>query len=81
MLTRTNTKQLKDVAILLMLAHHLFTFPDRISYGLSPATPNLHAASVYLGRYVYLSLCFLVDMVYMLLLPLTPTAASFPKNL
>ena len=39
MLTRTNTKQLKAVAILLMLAHHLFTFPDRISYGLSPATP------------------------------------------
>ena len=38
MLTRTNTKQLKAVAILLMLAHHLFTFPDRIPYGLSPAT-------------------------------------------
>ena len=35
MLTRTNTKQLKAVAILLMLAHHLFTFPDRIPYGLS----------------------------------------------
>lgn len=26
MLTRTNTKQLKAVAILLMLAHHLFYF-------------------------------------------------------
>ncbi len=38
MLTRTNTKQLKAVAILLMLAHHLFTFPDRIPYDLSPAT-------------------------------------------
>ena len=38
MLTRTNTKQLKAVAILLMLAHHLFTFPNRIPYGLSPAT-------------------------------------------
>ena len=38
MLTRTNTKQLKAVAILLMLAHHLFTFPDRIPYGLSPTT-------------------------------------------
>ena len=41
MLTRTNTKQLKAVAILLMLAHHLFTFPERIPYNLSPATSIL----------------------------------------
>lgn len=41
MLTRTNTKQLKAVAILLMLAHHFFTFPERIPYNLSPATSIL----------------------------------------
>lgn len=29
MLSRINTKQLKGLAVLLMLAHHLFTFPDR----------------------------------------------------
>ena len=33
MLTRENTKQLKGFAVLLMLAHHLFAFSDRIPYG------------------------------------------------
>lgn len=33
MLTRKNTKQLKGFAILLMLAHHLYAFPDRMPYG------------------------------------------------
>ena len=34
MLTRENTKQLKGLAILLMLVHHLFAFYDRIPFGL-----------------------------------------------
>lgn len=33
MFTRENTKQIKGIAILLMLAHHLFTFPERIPFG------------------------------------------------
>lgn len=33
MLNRKNTKQLKGFAILLMLAHHLYAFPDRMPYG------------------------------------------------
>ena len=81
MLTRTNTKQLKAVAILLMLAHHLFTFPDRIPYGLSPATSimSLLNASEHLGRYVYPFLCFLADMDCMLLLSPTTTGFRFQK--
>lgn len=35
MLTRKNTKQLKGMAVLLMLTHHLFTFPDRVPFGLN----------------------------------------------
>lgn len=38
MFTRENTKQVKGIAVLLMLAHHLYTFPDRIPYGLEVAT-------------------------------------------
>jgi len=38
MFTRENTKQIKGIAILMMLAHHLFVFPDKIPYGMSLAT-------------------------------------------
>lgn len=38
MLTRNNTKQLKAIAILLMLAHHLYTFPERIPYSFDIST-------------------------------------------
>lgn len=38
MFTRENTKQVKGIAILLMLAHHLYTFADRIPYGLEIAS-------------------------------------------
>lgn len=38
MFTRENTKQIKGIAILLMMVHHLFTFPDKIPYGMSVAT-------------------------------------------
>lgn len=34
MLTRINTKQLKGLAILLMLVHHLFAFSERVPFGL-----------------------------------------------
>lgn len=34
-MTKENTKQLKGIAILLMLAHHLFAFPNRIPFGFS----------------------------------------------
>jgi len=33
MLTRENTKQIKGIAILLMVAHHLLAFPERVPYG------------------------------------------------
>lgn len=38
MLSREDTKRLRGIAILLMLAHHLFAFPDRIPWGMEPAT-------------------------------------------
>ncbi|MGN1167835.1 MAG: acyltransferase family protein [Lachnospiraceae bacterium] len=38
MFTRENTKQIKGIAILLMLAHHLFFFPERIPTGYSLST-------------------------------------------
>ncbi len=38
MFTRENTKQVKGIAILLMLVHHLYTFADRIPYGLEIAS-------------------------------------------
>ena len=38
MFTKENTKQIKGIAILLMLAHHLFAFPDRIPYDMSLQT-------------------------------------------
>ncbi len=38
MLSREDTKRLKGIAILLMLAHHLYAFPDRISWGMEVAT-------------------------------------------
>lgn len=38
MFTRENTKQVKGIAILLMLIHHLYLFTDRIPYGMSLAT-------------------------------------------
>lgn len=38
MFTRENTKQIKGIAILLMLAHHLFAFPDKVPYGMSLET-------------------------------------------
>lgn len=85
MLTRTNTKQLKAVAILLMLAHHLFTFPDRIPYGLSPATSimisNLEFTQCIgtFGKICVSILCFLADMDCMLLLSPTTTGFRFQK--
>lgn len=33
MFSRENTKELKGIAIILMLAHHLFAFPDKIPFG------------------------------------------------
>ena len=39
MFTKENTKQIKGVAILLMIAHHLFAFPERMPYGTSIQTP------------------------------------------
>ena len=33
MLTKENTKQIKGIAILLMMAHHLLAFPGRVPYG------------------------------------------------
>lgn len=39
MFTKENTKQIKGIAILLMLAHHLFAFPERMPYDTSIQTP------------------------------------------
>ena len=39
MFTKENTKQIKGIAILLMMAHHLFAFPDRVPYGMTLQTP------------------------------------------
>ena len=39
MFTKENTKQIKGIAILLMMAHHLFAFPDRMPYEASIQTP------------------------------------------
>ena len=39
MFTKENTKQIKGIAILLMMAHHLFAFPDRMPYGTMIQTP------------------------------------------
>ena len=38
MFTRENTKEIKGIAILLMLAHHLCGFPDKIPYGMGIET-------------------------------------------
>ena len=38
MFTRENTKQIKGIAILLMLMHHLYPYTDRIPYGMEVAT-------------------------------------------
>ena len=38
MLHKEDTKKLKGIAILLMLAHHLYSFADRIPYGMEIAT-------------------------------------------
>lgn len=38
MLCKEDTKKLKGIAILLMLAHHLYTFADRIPYEMHIAT-------------------------------------------
>lgn len=38
MFTRENTKQIKGIAILLMLMHHLYAFTDRIPYDMSVTT-------------------------------------------
>ena len=38
MFTKENTKQIKGVAIILMLAHHLFAFPDKVPFGVSLST-------------------------------------------
>lgn len=38
MFTRENTKQVKGIAILLMLMHHLYLFTDRMPYGTGLAT-------------------------------------------
>lgn len=38
MFTREDTKQIKGIAILLMLMHHLYLYADRIPYGLEVAT-------------------------------------------
>jgi len=38
MFTRENTKQIKGIAIILMLIHHLYSYVDRIPYGLEVAT-------------------------------------------
>ena len=38
MFTKENTKQIKGIAILLMMAHHLFAFPDRMPYDTSIQT-------------------------------------------
>lgn len=39
MFTKENTKQIKGIAILLMMAHHLFAFPARMPFGTSLQTP------------------------------------------
>lgn len=38
MFTKENTKQIKGIAIVLMLMHHLYLFPDRIPYDMELAT-------------------------------------------
>jgi len=39
MFTKENTKQIKGIAILLMMAHHLFVFPERMPYDTAIQTP------------------------------------------
>lgn len=34
MFTKENTKQIKGIAIILMMVHHLLTFPDKVPYGM-----------------------------------------------
>ncbi len=48
--SRENTKLIKGIAVLLMLAHHMFAFADRIPSGFSYST------WLYMGEHSYLSL-------------------------
>ena len=51
MFSRTSTKQIKGWAILFMLAHHLYTFTDRIPYGMELAT-NKYILGVELTQFI-----------------------------
>lgn len=70
MLTRENTKQLKGFAVLLMLAHHLFAFSDRIPYGFD-FSRNIFLSNTltsFIGVFGKICVpisCFWVDMDYM----------------